>query len=415
MAKHNIPFGAKTTGPTKGLMAYSTVETGYDIIIPENENKLNLTEEQLSKSFWINPSITPSQMFSKNLVNKFTERIGRNPTEGHDLSSICGRKPESKWLKQCKDIYDGIADKETIAKTLFMYKDKAGISKYNTYGERILAGESIHTHDIWPIAKDILWGVIRKSFQPRVSGIYGVMMPKPLLRYYGISGTKKEGWFTRWPWTLPIYDKVEIWKDCIFADPDLISIYGGDYDGDQCAVYDKRSINGILIWKKDKEWIKKQMILPEKVESTEDKTVEEIIAIQLDQYSGCGRVFNAAKIAVDAARYEGRNIREIYAMDMNLGSKFVQPYIDGIKYKHCDQSYNAYHFGEMYTVDKKSIDHSKTFFNGIRNRRGNIDGLIDLAQHANRDSKSYYEQAVYVIKRMGWKKIEPLRPQVIIK
>ena len=85
MAKHNIPFGAKTTGPTKGLMAYSTVETGYDIIIPENENKLNLTEEQLSKSFWINPSITPSQMFSKNLVNKFTERIGRNPTEGHDL------------------------------------------------------------------------------------------------------------------------------------------------------------------------------------------------------------------------------------------------------------------------------------------------------------------------------------------
>ena len=339
MKKCNIEFGCKTTGPTKGLLVplpdhCDTNE--YDILLPENENKIKLSAEKLADLMRIVPGLAPSHLFSRNLRRKFAEKMGKNPKESWDLCSILGKMPSQGFIEEVRAIYEGIAEPGTIANMLFCYEDKAGVKKYTKTGEKVLAGQSIFNDDIWPEAAKSLVTAFQSAIQPCIDGIYGVVMPMGLLECYGEVETESiSGWITRFPWIVPILTKVKVYKDCIFVDEELWSCYGGDYDGDQGAVFGLHAIKGHLSWKDSKNHanIKEWMSLPTKEEATDDMSYMEVIASQLDQYRICGMTYNACRVAEDGARYRGMSTNDILEMSIRMQAIEVQPLIDGFKYK----------------------------------------------------------------------------------
>jgi len=406
MKRCNIPLGAKTTGPTKGLIIPSPVDTNeWDIIVPENENKLKLSVEQLEENMMLNRHLEPAKLFSKNLKKKMSPGIGRNPSHGFDLGSLLNKLPSKEWLKEAKDIYEGRAENEAIADALFSYKTKDGDKKYTPCGVRILAGESLFKPDIWEEGQKALLTMVRKALQPRIRGIYGVVMPVSLLKEYGVKGEKKIGWITRFPWTLPVLTTVYVWEHCIFVDEELWLTYGGDYDGDQGAIFDIDVIDGSLVWSRNKEWIKDHMKMPEKKDALEDpRSMEDIIACQLDQFTGCGVTFNNAKIVVDAARQANWNAKSILQLEMNLQAIEVQPYIDGQKYAHAKGKAKrpvdlALQYARGLT---KHLNNSKKYFRTIRGNGTSVENIIATAKEANPNSGSYYERVVALFK--GWRK-----------
>ena len=402
MAECNIPFGAKTTNVTKGLLVPLPYDNSkYDIVVPANENKLKISAEKLSDLMVMNPTLTPQKSFSRNLIRKFSGKVGKNPQEGLDLSSILGRKPKKEWLEDCYKVYMEQTTPQETADLLFAYENTIlGEKVHNTFGKRVLAGESIFHPEIWPEANKALFTAAKKALQPRIKGIYGTLMPKELLRDYKLTGELMTGWFTRFPWTMPMKTEVEIHEHCIFVDNDLQKVFGGDHDGDQGAVFDEHIIKGHLDWNKQKEWIKLNMALPDKVESTEPfKDLNDSIAVQLDQYSGCGKTFNSSKIAIDNKRYHGATVMELIETEMKLQSKEVQPFIDGLKYQHASEMKKAEELvAQYYCGPVKTVPHIRKYFSPLRTKAGELTALLEAARDADPASKSFYEGACALFK-----------------
>jgi len=414
MKKCNIPFGTKTTGPTKGLIIPTTVDSDeWDIVIPENENKLKLSEEKLSNNMKLNLQLIPQNLFSRNLKRRFSKEVGRNPSEGLDMASILGRMPKKEWLEEARSIYEGRATKEVIVKTLFTYENQKGEEVCNIYGTRVLAGESIFKEDLWPHADKALMTMIKKAIQPRIEGIYGVIMPIDLLKYYKANSKKMVGWLTRFPWTLPILTEVKVWNNCIFVDNDLWQCFGGDYDGDQGAVFGKYVMKGHLSWKHDRKWIQQHMSLPEKVDNAKDiRSIEEVIGCILGQYSGCGRTFNAAKIVVDSARRAGWNRKQILELEIKLQVNEVQPYIDGLKYMHADAEVKTpLMLAKECGVPTDYIKVDMMYFTPLRGRSAGVDDLVSIGKLASENSLAFYERIISYFK--DWEKGTISNPDII--
>lgn len=223
-------------------------------------------------------------------------------------------------------------------------------------------------------------------------------MPKFLLKAYNVHGERVVGWLTRFPWTLPILTTVEVWNHCVFVDEEIWNAFGGDYDGDQGAVFERDSFDGELIWKRDKEWIKQCMKMPVKEDPKDDpRCHEEIIAEQLIQLEGCGKVFNASKIAVDAGRYAEMSGKQLLEMEIKLQAREVQPYIDGIKYKHQEgKQKNAFDLAKEYGSQDllPFVMKSQNYFNAVRSRGACLEKVILMAKDADPKSPSFYERII---------------------
>jgi len=399
MKKNGIEPGAKTTLATKGLIFPTPkhIKCNADLLVPVGENKFGLSEEKLSNLIkWI-PRLTPGSLFSRNLKRKNSDILGRNPQAKWDLQAFLNFIPKTD-LTEHKAVFEGKLMNDKIVDTLFGYKQK-GEKKLRFHGIRLKAKESLFHPEVWNEAVKTLEKWISKSMQPEVKGLYGVVMPISLLKIMNEKCHEFEAYVTRFPWVVPIRTRIALWKDIIFVPDDLWKAFGGDYDGDQGAAFYKYTMNTGLVWERDKEWLKRIMTLPEKEDDASNKDENEIIAIQLDQYMYCGRIYNSGKIVVDAARMEGWSQRELQELDIKIAATDVQPYIDGFKYKAGIKPLGVYELADKYCVSKKCVGKVKTYFNALRGGKSGIELMVALSKFTHPESKSFYERIVSRFKK----------------
>jgi len=379
--------------------------TDYDMLVSPEENKFNLNEEKLGHLIKWNPRLSPMSLYSRNLKRKFSDKLGRNPQMKWDLLSLINYIPDVD-LSHERDMYEkGLITEEDI-KALFGY-EKNGEIVIRPVGKRILAGESIFHPDIWVELEKPFKKMVLNKLQPRIKGIYGVAMPKSILKLIPNKAVYYKAWVTRYPWVLPILAKIGVWQGMIFVDEELWEMFGGDFDGDQAAAFDWDSLTTDLYLDRDKEWLKKAMKMPIKEPANfEGRTEEEVIAKQLSQYSGCGAVYNNAMTIVDAARADEWKFNDLVKLQAYLYANIVQPFIDGFKYKGANHVPSLY---DMVTrvddkfdyLSMKETMRLRDFYRAIRSR-GSLMDLTDVAKFAKADSKSFYERVVSIFK--GWKR-----------
>lgn len=411
MKRNNLPMGTKTTGPVKGLLVPSPFVTDCDIAISENENKIKLSAAKLSQTMMLRMDLVPEKTFSRNLKRKLSEKIGRNPRVGFDIASMLGMKidPNDSMLAKVRRAFEGGCTAQEIVDMLFTYEDNAGEKKIAKIADRIVSGESIYIPEIWEHVSVALTTVLRKALQPNVKGIYGTALPMGLLAFYGIYNSKglerKRGWLTRFPWTSPILTDVVVYQDCIFVDPEIWQCFGGDYDGDTAAVYDIDSIDGVLVWNQHKEFIKKAMKAPKKEEHHDDiRSLDDVIADQLDQHAATGKMFNRVKVMVDSARkFNKFSKMQLIELELMAYAAEVQPRIDGFKYKSIGSALaSVEELMDKYACQNPHHKESKDWFNLIRGGQFGILDIVTAAKDAKPDSKSSYEAIAAVLKDWQW-------------
>lgn len=405
MKENGVEMGAKTTLATKGLIVpLEALEcTIIDLLVTPEENKLNLSEEKLSCNIkWI-PRLGPNSLFSRNLKRKFTKAIGRNPRARWDLQALLNMTPKTDLTKEKTIFETGKVTKEDI-ESMFGY-EKGGEIVIRPVGRRILAGESIFHPDVWLEFEKPFIKMILDKLQPTIHGLYGVVLPKSMLRVIDNDAVYFKAYVTRFPWILPIKTTIGLWKDVLFVIDDLWKAFGGDYDGDQGAAFDVRSMDTDLDWDRDSAWLKRIIKMPTK-EAADFKGMDEdqVIARQLEQYAACGSVYNNGKIVVDAAREEGLGYRELIELDTKIAAQDVQPFIDGFKYKLSENVPQIADLCKKYHIDMKDIKKITEFFRVLRGRNRTMEKIVGLAQLADPESKGFYERIVSIFK--NWKKGE---------
>lgn len=414
MKENGVGIGAKTTLATKSLIVpLPALEcTNIDLLVNDEENKLNLSAEKLGKCIkWI-PRLSPGSLFSRKLKRKFTHVLGRNPRARWDLQALLNVIPKIDLTHE-REIYEKGAVTEDDIKGMFGY-EKGGEIVIRPVGKRILAGESVFHPDVWVEFEKPFMKTVLSKMQPTISGLYGVVLPKSLLRVIDNDAKFFSAWVTRFPWILPIRTTIGLWKDILFVNDELWLTFGGDYDGDQGAAFDIKAIDTKLDWDRDEGWLKRIMIMPEKVPADFSKLGEdEVIAKQLDQYAGCGSVYNNGKVMVDAARAEGASYRELVELDAMVASKDVQPFIDGFKYKVAENPPSLSDLCGKYQVNLTTAKKIAGFFKVLRSRDRTMIKLIGLSQLAKADSKSFYERVVSIFK--DWKRGEYVPVKMINK
>jgi len=416
MAKNNLPFGIKATGPVKGLIvpksyfinaAKTEMEqkimtellSGADIFVPESENKIKLSAEKLTKTIHVIRNITPEKRFSRNLKKgDNTDALGRNPTFAFDLQALLGHTPTPD-LSEEKAFYEKGEWSEELLDNLFGFDDKKTepvSRKLRREGELIKNGVNPHDPEVRDEAMKALWTRIRTRLQGKLPGIYGVAMPISLLP---VGVRKKRGYITRYPWIFPILADYAIHEHCIFLDTELMKMFGGDFDGDQIAVFHRKRLDTGLVYPNMKGTLKEWMKMPEKTNASHgDKPQEEVIAYILGQYAGCGRIFNAGKIVVDTARAEGWTQEAICELDAKITGSKVQTYINGFKNAGCEEVPSLSDLAGMFNVPAKRLNRQRAFYRALRSPMGGIDMVVESATDLNADPKSpaYYERTIAI-------------------
>ncbi len=406
MEANGIPFGAKTTLATKGLLVPIKLKD-YDILIPSNENKWNLTEEQLSSTIRWRPDQSPEYAFSRNLR--------RWPTARFDMLSILDIRPGRDFdidIDDIKRIYETGEITPDEMYSLFSYKNKDNETILRNEGIKIYLGESIHHENIWREAEKSLMNKLLSELHPKYAGFYGIAMPMCL---FPKGKKKKKVWLTRYPWSQYIKTEVGVYKNCIFVDEELMNCFGGDFDRDQVAcIYDNGKIDNGLDWTKNKEYIKSLFELPEKADEPANENVNEYdtIEYQLGQLSGCGIAYNNSKIVLDIARSAGYSKERIRDIDINLTSKVVQSFIDGFKYKGASNVPSVQDMIKTINLKTKGVDVQKhiDMFRVWRSRSTSLDDIVLASNMISSDGPdSFYEYLISMFKdwkRPGLKKNE---------
>ena len=396
MDKNNIPFGAKTTGPVKGLIVplpdYFKIDA--DFIVPESENKINLSVEKLSKTVMLNRENVPANRYSKNLIT-VSGKVGRMPRHAFDLQAHLDYIPNVD-LSVERAFYETGNFTPDFIDSLFGYNDtKTGEHKLRNEGKLIMAGVHPFSRDMIEGTLKSLWTMVRTKLEGRIPGIYGTAMPLEMLPK-GIS--IKRGYITRFPWIFPILTEYAIYEHCIFLSQDLMKIFGGDFDGDQVAAYHRMTMKDLPVWPRDKEWLVSIMAAPEKKEAVSDKSIEEVIGSQIDQYVKCGQVYNICRILEECVRMEGWKRKAIFELGAKLTSQIVQPYINGFKYMAEEGNVPTIEvLAEKYGVPMRWKERAVMFFNAFRSSKASIPRIAHVARliNAKPDSLMYYERLAY--------------------
>ena len=405
MTKLDLPFLTKFTGPLKGLAVpfFPNLACDDNVLVSADENKLNLTEEKLSKNIYINRKLCADTTFSRNIVNHRTGHIGRLARNAFDLQSLLGMTPNPD-LGKYKAFYENGTFDADLIKELFGFIQN-GNERIRPVGEKIIAGMNIHDLEIKEEVMKVLWRTIKRRLQGKIpASIYGYIIPLEYVKIMEPMTRIKKAYFTRWPWIYPILTEYAIFNHAIAVPHAVIKLFGGDCDGDTGLIIHKKVINTGLDYVKSKSTLEDWMKAPLKVEAKPNvKSVHDTIAYILDQYSACGRVHNMCKIIVDIARLN--NDPRVMELEARLTATKVQPFIDGFKYEGCDVIPKLIELAKEYNVDITNGENVIDAFNVFRSTSSSLENAIALANSTNPDpkSKSYYIRLLAKFK--GWKLI----------
>lgn len=425
---YQIINGSKTSFILKSLIMLTNNLNGVDIIIPESENKLKLTAEQIENNFAINPSISSETCFSRNLFkDKKKTKRNRLPEICIDTMFLCNAPAYTKKLKFIKDIYEEKIKGKLVADKLFSYYDvNTGEIKYNHYGEKILNGESIHSEEIWKEANKLLVGAIHKALRPTTNGFYGQVMPLRFLPQFMKQGYKVEtytdGALIRYPSTVPIKCEVKIANNILFVDEVLwTKVFNGDSDGDFGFYLRSKTLPILFDWNNDRD---SQELLKlcqfDSVEKSKTKIKIDMVQSQFhtaECQKTIGSIYNRNKAVMIAYIYAGVDPKIVTKMDMYNCSTLVQQAIDSLKYdvsnsvtqdevtinyliNYCEKNKDKFGINKLPKLNDTLILKAKKFFSAVKNIY-DLDKIIKIAQEANPESNVIYERIASIFK--DWK------------
>lgn len=394
-----IPFGAKTTGPVKGLVVPMTdmeekLYKDYDLVIPNGENKLNLSAEKLSMTIMLNRENIPANRYSRNLITS-SGKIGRMPRHAFDLQAHLNVIPRVDLTVE-KAFYETGKFEPEFIEQLFGYTDKEDKLTLRNEGKLIMAGANPFGKDLINETLKSLLTMIKSKLEGRIPGIYGTAMPLEMLPK-GIK--RKTGYVTRFPWVFPIMTEYAIYEHCVFVPEALMKVFGGDFDGDQVAIYHRMSMEGLPTWKNDSQWLTGIMSAPDKKDVISDKSIEDVMGSQIEQYTKCGQIYNTCKIIEECARMEGWSRHDIFSLGAKLTAQVVQPYINGFKYAAEEGELPTIEkIAEAYGVPLRWKERATMFFNGFRTSKASIPRIAKTAKliQALPTSPMYYERLGYI-------------------
>ena len=421
MAKNNFVMGEKTTGPAKGLIfpksaiiaaetdpdkrkALEEILSGADLYVPEGENKLKLDPAKLSRVLCVNRELRPEFAISTMLKNDHSEELGRNPRKSHDMMALERRTPHCH-VDDIKAAYETGVFTEELFETCFTYLDKrANERKLNDVGKKIKGGMQPRHPEIWPDVDRALFTVWNNRLQPRVPGVYGVAMP---LEYVPADVERKVGMGVRWPSQTCIRHEYAVWNNMVAVPAAIMQLQGGDFDRDSYCVFEEKVVHTGLDWTQHRARLEEWFKMPEKVESKDEVTdIHQVVATILDQYAGCGQMFNRGKTVVDYARVIGWGYWRTLELENRISNTYVQPYINGFKYAANLMTVpKAYELANAYGIptDEEDTDLARTagFFNVLRSPRfGRMSAVIEAGSEegAKGDAASYYERVASQVK-----------------
>lgn len=414
--KARIIHGSKTAFVLKSLI-FLVDNLDCDILIPEDENKLKLSAEQIANCFAINPDIDSAKSFSRNLVNKDTGKVGRKPKVAMDMALFMDFPLRVKKCEVFKKILmrDPSITTEEIAQKLFSYQveDEEGniTIEYNQIGKRLLEVGNIFNPDIWPEASKVIANSIRKAIIPRVKGVYGQAFPEEFVQYVK-AGSKieyKKGYVIGYPMSVPIKTTVKILDNMIFINKELWKILGRDFDGDQIFFMQMKHVPCYFNWAKeeDRNELKNILQMAEKVKSKEEISLIDAQMIVNEQSALIGKIYNANKIILGAYIYSGKlSMKDLVKIDMYNNATLTQQAINGLKYsaneqiKTIDEDFiheynkqNAKKLGieRIPDIDNKTLNKVRLIYNTIK-YTSNIENFLKVARKCDYNSKYFFER-----------------------
>ena len=392
-SNEKIPFGGKLTGAVKAQAIPTKMNFGGDIFVPADELKIPVPANKLGNFIFRVPSLDPEKRFSRNLM-KPNGKIGRCPINSLHIQSMYDIPIKLlDFSKEQEFVETGLGDPKLIW-NLFGFKDSNGQRMRN---EGIMISLGIPGHFIKTIneVRKIQWNWIKKKFQGYLNGIYGVIMDGRLCPG---NVKSKRGLFSRWPWLFFIEIEYKLYKNIIFIDTDLLHLFGGDNDGDLGVVLHRNEIETSFSYPRDKEILKVIMKPPEKEEESKEMTEDEVITRCLEQYEGCGRVFNNGQIVIETAKLNGMNKKDVLSLYGKINATIVQPWINGFKGKGGEKILNPLQIAKLFNVDTKNIGRASFFFKLVQGRTGDIDAAIIASKIANPKSPFLYERVIGSLK-----------------
>lgn len=413
--KARIINGSKTAFILKSLI-FIVDDLNCDILIPEDENKLKLSAEQISNCFAINPDIDSVKAFSRNLVNKDTGKTGRKPKVAMDMALFMNFTLRYKKCDIFKKILmkDPSISTEDIANKLFSYQvedDEGNVTiEYNQTGKRLLEVGDIFNPDIWPEASKVIANSMRKALIPRVKGVYGQAFPEEFIRYVQAGKVEyRKGFVIGYPMSVPIKTTVKIVQNMIFINKELWKILGRDFDGDQIFFMQMKHVPCYFDWskEKDQEELKNILQMAEKVKSKEEMTLIDAQMIVNEQSALIGKIYNANKIILGAYIYTGKmSMKDLVKIDMYNNATLTQQAINGLKYsaneqiKTIDEDFiheynkqNAKKLGieSIPDIDNKTIQRVKMVYNTLK-YADNVETILRVARRCDCDSLYFFER-----------------------
>jgi hypothetical protein len=420
MVKNNLVFAEKTTGPMKGLLIHKQhfidsaeteikrkmleeLLTGADLYAPNNENKIKLPVEKLERLLHVERTLVPEKAISTKLKHPITGELGRNPVLSHDLQALMRTTPKPR-LDDIKALYEKGEWTEELIEHMFGYWDeKTQKTKLRMEGEMIKSGVSPHDPAVKAKTMRAAWTLTSHRLQPSTPGVYGVAIP---LEIVPNDVQRQWGWINRWPWMMPMWAEYAVYQDCIAVGDKIMKLFGGDFDRDLMVAYKftHTGINFTKMYDRLSDWMK----TPEKKDvEKQTKTREEVIAFILDQYSGCGQIFNSGKVVVDTARYEGWSYWKCLELEARITATWVQPFINGFKNAGFEGKLpTVFELATEYKVPTHNLMRIGQFFSVVRTGIAGLDNIIKIGNElgVKADSLSYYERVVSIFK--DWKTLE---------
>lgn len=401
----------------------------YDVIVPADENKFKLSAEKISKNFSINPSINSYNSFSRNLKDKFTDKIGRQPRLPLDSCCFLDVSLNSSKVEIFKNMIEGNIEKESIANALFSYQmeteNENGEStferKYNLYGEQLMQEDkSLLDSDIWDKANPIIGKAVIQHMIPKMKGVYGKAMPSDLLPLTKGKKEVKVGSLFRFPLMTPVRCTTTICNDIIYVPKDLWTVIGGDFDGDDVNFQELDSMPVYFNWDKESDRRELTQLLQMPVKNNQKEKIKLIDAQMIvnKQASLIGKIYNANKIVIGGYIYSGKlSMKDIIKIDIYNNATLTQQAINGLKHSTSSikeevntdfiQKYNfdnKHIFGihQLPELSENVLNKAKYFYNLIK-YPNNITDIINGSRVASPTSPYWFEREVS--KFRSWKKI----------
>lgn len=427
---YRITYGSKSAFCFKSII-FPLVgkQINCDLIVPESENKLKLSVEQISKVFAVNPDIDSKKAFSRNLrikVKGGAERIGRIPTLALDTCSFLSTDLNFDKIQIYRDMLDEKLPKEQVAEMLFSYEVKETVNgeeknvlKYNKYGEAILNGASIYDKAIEPHAFKVITNSIMRSMLPKVKGIYGQALPKHLIQHHkGHKETYQFCSIIRYPQMVSIKVDVTLVDNIIYVPEDLWLLMGGDYDGDNVTVF-TGEVSCFFDWSKeeDRNELYKLLKMPQKEKSNDKMLLIDAQKLSFDQTTKIGQTYNANKVIVWAYIEAGLDIKSAIKIDIYNNATLTQQNINGVKHSASKIAKVDTTFIDNYIKEHQEqigieilpvlpnniIEHSKLMYNAFKYCY-DIRNIINMSKNCKSDSRNYFERQISRFKDWTYKR-----------